>query len=82
MSFMNDVSPRLSLGHATLAVRDLDAMVAFYTTVLGFLVTPGTRQPADKPVIAVAQAGVEGLAAAGRGLVDLATDAGSDRRGR
>lgn len=36
---MNDVAPRLSLGHATLAVRDLDAMVAFYTEVLGFLVT-------------------------------------------
>lgn len=31
--------PALSLGHATLAVRDLDAMVAFYTDVLGFVVT-------------------------------------------
>ncbi len=36
---MNEPSPRLTLGHATLAVRDLDAMVAFYTDVLGFLVT-------------------------------------------
>ncbi|MFZ4719666.1 MAG: VOC family protein [Ilumatobacteraceae bacterium] len=31
--------PRLHLGHATIAVRDLDAAVAFYTEVLGFLVT-------------------------------------------
>ena len=31
--------PRLSLGHATIAVRDLDTMVAFYTDVLGFHVT-------------------------------------------
>ncbi|MCB1014048.1 MAG: VOC family protein [Acidimicrobiales bacterium] len=30
---------RLTLGHATLAVRDLDPMVAFYTEVLGFVVT-------------------------------------------
>ena len=33
---MTDNAPRLSLGHATLAVRDLDRMVAFYTDVLGF----------------------------------------------
>lgn len=31
--------PRLQLGHATLAVRDIDRMVAFYTEVLGFHVT-------------------------------------------
>lgn len=31
--------PRLSLGHATLAVRDVDRMVAFYTDVLGFHVS-------------------------------------------
>lgn len=30
---------RLRLGHATIAARDLDAMVTFYTEVLGFLVT-------------------------------------------
>lgn len=29
----------LRLGHVTLAVRDLDAMVAFYTDVLGFTLT-------------------------------------------
>lgn len=32
-------SPRLHLGHATLAVRDIDRMVTFYTDVLGFHVT-------------------------------------------
>ncbi len=31
--------PRLTLGHTTLAVRDIDTMVAFYTEVLGFHVT-------------------------------------------
>lgn len=31
--------PRLTLGHITIAVRDLDAMVAFYAEVLGFRVT-------------------------------------------
>lgn len=31
--------PRLSLGHTTLAVGDLDAVVAFYRDVLGFHVT-------------------------------------------
>ena len=31
--------PRLTLGHTTKAVRDLDAMLAFYTNVLGFHVT-------------------------------------------
>lgn len=36
---MSTDSPTLRLGHVTLAVRDLDAMVGFYTEVLGFLVT-------------------------------------------
>ena len=31
--------PRLSLAHVTLAVRDVDAMAAFYADVLGFVVT-------------------------------------------
>lgn len=32
-------SPRLSLSHATVAVRDLDTMLDFYCDVLGFVVT-------------------------------------------
>lgn len=36
---MPAVPPRLSLSHATLPVRDLDAMVDFYCDVLGFVVT-------------------------------------------
>ena len=32
-------SPRLSLSHATVAVRDLQAMLGFYCDVLGFVVT-------------------------------------------
>ena len=32
-------SPRLSLSHATVAVRDLDAMLGFYCDLLGFVVT-------------------------------------------
>ena len=36
---MNSSRPRLSLSHVTLAVRDLDQMVAFYTSVLGFEVS-------------------------------------------
>ncbi|MFM7263674.1 MAG: VOC family protein [Acidimicrobiales bacterium] len=36
---MSTPSFRLRLGHVTLAARDLEAMVAFYTEVLGFLVT-------------------------------------------
>ena len=36
---MTTPNPQLRLGHITLAVRDLDAMVGFYTDVLGFTVT-------------------------------------------
>ena len=36
---MAPAHPSLRLGHVTLAVRDLDAMVGFYTDVLGFTVT-------------------------------------------
>jgi catechol 2,3-dioxygenase len=36
---MSQHPPRLALGHATLAVRDLPLMVGFYTEVLGFHVT-------------------------------------------
>ncbi len=37
-------SPRLTLGHSTIAARDLDAQIAFYRDVLGFHVT--NRGPA------------------------------------
>lgn len=39
MSTMSTPAFRLRLGHATIAARDLDSMVTFYTEVLGFLVT-------------------------------------------
>ena len=39
MSATHPTTPRRTLGHATLAVRDIDRMVAFYTVVLGFHVT-------------------------------------------
>ncbi|MDP6977173.1 MAG: VOC family protein [Myxococcota bacterium] len=35
----NAPSARLRLGHSTLAARDMDVLVAFYTNVLGFQVT-------------------------------------------
>jgi len=38
--------PRLTLGHSTLAARDLDRLVAFYVDVLGFHVT--NRGPVGK----------------------------------
>ena len=39
MPMSGSSSPRLSLSHATVAVRDLDAMLDFYCEVLGFVVT-------------------------------------------
>lgn len=41
VSFMSDThpAPRLTLGHATLAARDIDVMVGFYRDVLGFHIT-------------------------------------------
>lgn len=39
MSNMNAPTFRLRLGHVTIAARDLDAMVTFYTDVLGFVVS-------------------------------------------
>ena len=45
----NTRPPALRLSHTTIAVRDLNAMVDFYTDVLGFVVTnrgaPGPDQP-------------------------------------
>ena len=42
--------PRLTLGHSTLAARDLDGLVAFYCDVLGFHVT--NRGPVGEADIA------------------------------
>ncbi len=42
-------TPRLTLGHTTLAVRDLDRMVAFYVDVLGFHVTNRARRHPGSP---------------------------------
>lgn len=39
MSDDNTSRPRLTLGHATVAVQDVDRMVAFYCDVLGFHIT-------------------------------------------
>lgn len=39
-------TPRLSLSHTTVAVQDLDRMLAFYGDVLGFLVT-NRGEPGD-----------------------------------
>jgi catechol 2,3-dioxygenase len=48
-------TPRLTLGHATLAARDLDRLSAFYCDVLGFEIT--NRGPAgpDSELIFLSQ---------------------------
>ena len=47
--------PRLTLGHTTLAVRDLDVMVAFYTEVLGFHVTNRGAAGPDSELVFISQ---------------------------
>ena len=47
--------PRLILGHTTLAVRDIDVMVAFYTDVLGFHVTNRGRAGDDAELVFISQ---------------------------
>jgi len=47
--------PRLTLGHTTKAVRDLDAMVAFYTEVLGFEVTNRGTAGDDAELVFISQ---------------------------
>ena len=44
--------PRLRLSHSTIAARDLDAMVDFYTDVLGFVVTNRGLAGPDGPELA------------------------------
>ncbi len=48
-------SPRLSLSHATVAVRDLDAMLDFYCGVLGFAVTNRGEAPDGAEMAFVSQ---------------------------
>ncbi len=48
-------SPRLSLSHATVAVRDLDAMLDFYCGVLGFAVTNRGKAPDGSELAFVSQ---------------------------
>ncbi len=47
--------PRLTLGHTTLAVRELDVMVAFYTDVLGFHVTNRGSAGPDSELVFLSQ---------------------------
>ena len=48
-------SPRLSLSHTTLAVRDLDAMLDFYREVLGFVVTNRGEAPGGSEMAFISQ---------------------------
>lgn len=48
-------SPRLSLSHATVAVRDLDAMLEFYCGVLGFEVTNRGTAPDGSELAFISQ---------------------------
>jgi len=53
---MSETSPTLRLSHATLAVRDIDRMVAFYTEVLGFHVTNrGEPMPGGGSMVFISQ---------------------------
>jgi len=48
-------SPRLALSHATVAVRDLDAILDFYCGVLGFEVTNRGKAPDGSELAFVSQ---------------------------
>ena len=47
--------PRLRLSHSTRAARDMDAMVAFYTDVLGFHVTNRGMVGDDEEIVFISQ---------------------------
>lgn len=51
----NTNSPRLTLGHTTLAARDLDRLVAFYRDALGFLVTNRGHVPDGSEIAFLSQ---------------------------
>ena len=48
-------TPRLTLGHTTLAARDLDRLSAFYCEVLGFHVTNRGPVPGDSEIAFLSQ---------------------------
>ncbi len=48
-------TPRLTLGHSTLAARDLDSLSAFYCDVLGFQVTNRGPVPGDSEIAFLSQ---------------------------
>lgn len=58
------------MGRLLSAARIVFAVVVA-AVVLGFLVTPGSARPSDNQVIIAGQGVVEGLAAFGRGVVDV-----------
>ncbi len=48
-------TPRLTLGHTTLAARDLDRLSAFYSDVLGFHVTNRGPVPGGSEIVFLSQ---------------------------
>ncbi len=48
-------TPRLTLGHTTLAARDLDRLAAFYRDVLGFHVTNRGPVPGGSEIVFLSQ---------------------------
>lgn len=48
-------APRLTLGHATLAAKDIEKMVAFYTRVLGFHITNRGRPTPNMELVFLSQ---------------------------
>ena len=53
---MTNSTPRLKLSHVTLAVRDIDRMVTFYTEVLGFEVSDrGEPLPGEGEMVFITQ---------------------------
>lgn len=55
MSDDKQQTPRLTLGHTTLAARDLDSLVAFYSGVLGFHVTNRGPVPGGNEIAFLSQ---------------------------
>ncbi len=51
----NNATPRLTLGHTTLAARDLDRLSAFYCDVLGFHVTNRGPVPGGSEIAFLSQ---------------------------